>query len=130
MVGRYCRSIWTCTDLCGVEGMPIRTNPPRTATIQNNLMKSFALTLVLAAASACISVTAKTPSIAEPSRCNMKPERGPCKAAIPIYFFDHEAQDCKVFYWGGCDGTVPFDSIEACRSECRTESDQSKQYTK
>lgn len=48
------------------------------------------------------------------SRCGLEPEPGPCEAAIPKYYFDKEAQECKEFIWGGCQGVVPFDTMEAC----------------
>lgn len=51
-------------------------------------------------------------------RCNLKPDSGNCKAKFPRYFFDIEDRLCKVFYWGGCDGTVPFDTLDECRAIC------------
>ncbi|MEM1258559.1 MAG: BPTI/Kunitz domain-containing protein [Bacteroidota bacterium] len=51
------------------------------------------------------------------SPCDLEPDVGPCDAAFPRYYFDKETQECKEFIWGGCDGTVPFETMEACR-EC------------
>ena len=54
-----------------------------------------------------------------PAQCELNPESGPCEAAIEKYFFDSEDKVCKPFIWGGCEGTVPFDSIEECQQcEC------------
>ena len=54
-----------------------------------------------------------------PAQCELIPDSGPCEAAIEKYFFDSEDQVCKAFTWGGCEGTVPFDSLEECQiCEC------------
>ncbi|MAC17593.1 MAG: proteinase inhibitor I4 serpin [Flavobacteriales bacterium] len=54
-----------------------------------------------------------------PAQCDWTPDSGPCFAAIEKYFFDSEDQMCKPFIWGGCEGTVPFDSLEECQvCEC------------
>ncbi len=51
--------------------------------------------------------------------CTLKPEAGLCNAAIPKYYFDNISLQCRMFIWGGCDGVVPFDTLEDCRScEC------------
>lgn len=34
------------------------------------------------------------------------------------YYFDSASGTCKAFSWGGCDGSVPFDTLEACRKSC------------
>jgi hypothetical protein len=47
-------------------------------------------------------------------RCELEPDAGNCEAYIIKYYFDQEAQTCKEFIWGGCGGTVPFDSMEDC----------------
>lgn len=51
------------------------------------------------------------------SRCQLEPEAGPCEALVYKYYFDKDEQKCKEFFWGGCDGVVPFDTLEECR-EC------------
>ena len=48
--------------------------------------------------------------------CELLPEVGPCEALIPKYYFDKETQECKEFSWGGCDGVVPFDTLEECQA--------------
>ena len=53
----------------------------------------------------------------ENCNCDLVPEVGNCEAAIPIYYFDQEEKMCKEFIWGGCDGVVPFDTLEQCE-EC------------
>lgn len=52
-------------------------------------------------------------------RCRLAPETGPCFAAIPRYYYDKEEKRCKEFTWGGCQGVVPFETLEACKAcEC------------
>jgi hypothetical protein len=45
------------------------------------------------------------------------PKAGPCEALVYKYYFDQEEQKCKEFFWGGCDGVVPFDTLTECK-EC------------
>jgi hypothetical protein len=53
-----------------------------------------------------------------PAACELLPDPGPCFAAIPKFYFDSAAQECKEFTWGGCGGVVPFDTFVACQ-ECQ-----------
>ena len=48
--------------------------------------------------------------------CNLDPDPGPCEAFIPKYYFDRTTLTCKEFIWGGCDGVVPFNTMEECES--------------
>ncbi|WPP48660.1 BPTI/Kunitz-type proteinase inhibitor domain-containing protein [Catalinimonas niigatensis] len=48
-------------------------------------------------------------------QCGLLPDPGPCEAIIPKYYFDQHEGKCKEFNWGGCDGTVPFHTLEECR---------------
>lgn len=56
-------------------------------------------------------------SSADP-RCSMKPEKGPCKALFWKYTYDSKTNQCKEFIYGGCEGTVPFDTKEECINVC------------
>jgi hypothetical protein len=62
--------------------------------------------------------------------CSLEPNLGNCKAAMPRYYFDKEEQKCKQFLWGGCDGIVPFDSLEVCKSTCERTIPQKPAFTK
>jgi len=53
-----------------------------------------------------------------PAECRLAPDPGPCEAAMPLFFFDVDVGDCKTFVWGGCDGAVPFATLEACEAAC------------
>ena len=50
--------------------------------------------------------------------CRQKPETGPCKGLFRIYYFDSAARTCKEFIWGGCQGSVPFKTLDECQKAC------------
>lgn len=51
------------------------------------------------------------------TKCAAEPDVGPCDAVIPKYYFDQVAGECREFEWGGCEGVVPFNTLEECE-EC------------
>lgn len=51
-------------------------------------------------------------------RCDLKPDIGPCKAIFWHYFFNPETRKCEKFLYGGCEGTVPFETEEECVALC------------
>ena len=57
-------------------------------------------------------------SSSENEHCALKPDSGICKAMFPRYYFDQAAGICKEFIWGGCGGTVPFETLEKCQASC------------
>lgn len=54
----------------------------------------------------------------ESEDCYLEPEKGPCNAAIPRYYYDPDKGECKEFTWGGCGGVVPFETMEKCTEQC------------
>ena len=50
--------------------------------------------------------------------CELKPDAGLCKAYMPRYYFDQASNTCQEFIWGGCEGTVPFETMERCTQQC------------
>lgn len=55
----------------------------------------------------------------KPDFCSLEPEPGLCEAYFTRYYYDQKAKKCKEFIWGGCDGVVPFETLEACwECEC------------
>ena len=54
--------------------------------------------------------------------CALSPEVGNCKGSFKKYYFDNTEQKCKVFFWGGCDGVVPFETLEDCNKKCPCQS--------
>ncbi len=63
-----------------------------------------------------IACDKKTEKILDP-RCEMTPHGGPCNAYIIKYYWDPVEQKCTLFGWGGCGGSVPFQSLQECE-EC------------
>lgn len=51
-------------------------------------------------------------------KCDLKPDPGPCKAIFWKYYFDPKSRTCREFAWGGCDGVVPFETMEECAAAC------------
>lgn len=51
-------------------------------------------------------------------RCALRPDPGPCKAIVTKYYYDSKSKTCWPFFWGGCAGTVPFNTLEECRKRC------------
>jgi hypothetical protein len=49
--------------------------------------------------------------------CGLEPNSGPCDALFKKYYYDKTEKRCKEFTWGGCEGVVPFETMEACK-EC------------
>ncbi|WP_407809536.1 BPTI/Kunitz-type proteinase inhibitor domain-containing protein, partial [Staphylococcus aureus] len=51
--------------------------------------------------------------------CRLTPETGPCRAYIPMYYYDSETGECQKFVYGGCDGNEnKFFTEEECRRTC------------
>ena len=51
--------------------------------------------------------------------CLLKPEKGPCRSNILMYFFDPDKKDCNAFEWGGCQGNGNrFETREECMGSC------------
>lgn len=50
--------------------------------------------------------------------CLLTPDPGFCQAAFPRFYFNQETQKCAQFLWGGCGGTVPFETLEECKDAC------------
>jgi hypothetical protein len=53
-----------------------------------------------------------------PEECLLEPDIGPCDGVCPRYYFDPNSQQCEVFFWGCCEGVVPFDTLESCAEMC------------
>ncbi|MFZ4633078.1 MAG: BPTI/Kunitz-type proteinase inhibitor domain-containing protein [Saprospiraceae bacterium] len=65
-----------------------------------------------------------TPEVAKQplhQNCALKPQAGPCRMAIKRYYYDPETKTCKEFLYGGCQGVVPFETLESCRKGCGCE---------
>ncbi|CAK1579660.1 unnamed protein product [Parnassius mnemosyne] len=63
-------------------------------------------------------VTPYSPRVIDKT-CLLKPESGPCRGNIPMYYYKPEKQDCLHFSWGGCQGNGNrFDTHEQCLESC------------
>ncbi len=51
--------------------------------------------------------------------CLVRPDPGPCRAAKPAYYYDYQTDSCRQFLWGGCEGRVPFETLEQCLRMCK-----------
>ena len=54
--------------------------------------------------------------------CNSIPDPGICLAYFQTFYFDHTNSQCEESYWGGCDGVVPFWTLEDCQNSCENNS--------
>ena len=52
------------------------------------------------------------------ANCLLKHEAGPCKGAFERYYYDKREKKCKSFIYGGCQGVVPFETMEECENKC------------
>lgn len=50
--------------------------------------------------------------------CFLVPDPGLCQAAFPRYYYNSETDKCTQFLWGGCEGVVPFETLEECKNAC------------
>lgn len=50
------------------------------------------------------------------TKCSQIGETGPCKAYLKKYYYDETEKKCKEFIWGGCEGVVPFQTLEECQN--------------
>ncbi|MGB1013209.1 MAG: BPTI/Kunitz domain-containing protein, partial [Nannocystaceae bacterium] len=62
--------------------------------------------------------TADTSDTAGPDPCLLEPDPGGCEAAFPKWAFDPQSGECYEWYYGGCDGLIPFETLESCQSMC------------
>ena len=50
--------------------------------------------------------------------CFLVPDPGLCQAAFPRFYYDSNTEKCTEFLWGGCQGVVPFETLEECKNAC------------
>jgi len=53
-----------------------------------------------------------------PDECYLEPEVGPCDGICPRFFYNPDTGQCDMFYWGCCEGVVPFETMEDCEAAC------------
>lgn len=51
--------------------------------------------------------------------CHLPPAPGPCRAAMPQWYYNPKKQRCSRFIYGGCGGNDNnFDSKDECKAAC------------
>ncbi|CAB3221736.1 unnamed protein product [Arctia plantaginis] len=51
--------------------------------------------------------------------CTLKPDKGPCRGGIEMYYFDVSTSNCSTFAWGGCQGNGNrFNTLGECLDKC------------
>jgi hypothetical protein len=54
------------------------------------------------------------------SLCRLAPDAGPCRAALPRFFWNAAAGRCSDFVYGGCGGNANnFADAQACEAACK-----------
>ncbi|XP_065661866.1 venom protein 302 [Hydra vulgaris] len=65
----------------------------------------------------CVSI--KKISNNKENACALKPETGPCRAAIKVWYYDNKTDTCKRFIYGGCGGNANrFREKKMCQKTC------------
>ena len=86
------------------------------------LQSSIVLLIISVISISCnnkVQSPAEAPKLAE--ACLLKPESGPCKGAFNYYYYDKTKKKCATFIYGGCQGVVPFKTLEECQEGCNCE---------
>ncbi len=50
--------------------------------------------------------------------CMRPPNPGPCDGGVAGFYFDFQTDLCRPLANGGCDGSRPFASMDACLKAC------------
>ncbi|KAL3196084.1 hypothetical protein MRX96_015628 [Rhipicephalus microplus] len=54
-----------------------------------------------------------------PQQCFFPPDRGPCRAFVPSFYFDSSSRTCRDFVYGGCQGNANrFKTRRQCLLSC------------
>jgi hypothetical protein len=53
-----------------------------------------------------------------PVACVAKPKPGYCSGSIYKFYYDYRDNRCKTFYWSGCGGHVPYQTMTECLKQC------------
>ncbi|WP_375435625.1 BPTI/Kunitz-type proteinase inhibitor domain-containing protein [uncultured Hymenobacter sp.] len=80
--------------------------------MKKTLLLLSAATLLSSAT--CCREDVEMPSPSQPIACTLVPEPGMCNAAFVRYYYDPKEKKCKQFVWGGCNGVVPFVTLQEC----------------
>nr|ABO31437.1 venom protease inhibitor precursor [Oxyuranus scutellatus] len=54
-----------------------------------------------------------------PKFCHLPPNPGPCRAAIPRFYYNPHSKQCEKFIYGGCHGNAnSFKTPDECNYTC------------
>lgn len=86
--------------------------------LQNNTKSTMNIlnSLLIAVLISLISLIGACNNKDQCEECTLEPDPGRCKAMFPKFYFDQDDKECKQFIWGGCEGVVPFDTMEDCEA--------------
>ena len=84
-----------------------------------NLLLTLIVLLTLNYVSSADFEVNKSPSKDPAVICKLPPETGPCRASMPMWYFDPVSRTCKEFTYGGCNGNEnKFSSTQDCVDFC------------
>ena len=64
---------------------------------------------------------------AEIDKCALPMQVGPCKAHIPMFYFNKASGSCLPFVYGGCFGNAnQFTTLNQCKQNCANDMQQNK----
>ncbi|KAF0031039.1 hypothetical protein F2P81_017770 [Scophthalmus maximus] len=113
-----------CESVCsGVTGsvLPVDSTPPPPPPVK-------AARMVPAFNTGPESEPAATESVPlqDTDQCTVTPDPGPCRAAFPKFYFDHNTGTCQSFLYGGCRGNHNrYGSMEECLTHCSRDASSS-----
>jgi hypothetical protein len=81
-----------------------------------NPLRVIAVVLALSVLGACAGGGGTANDL--PVNCVDKPDPGPCKGQLRRFWYDYRTDSCRMFFYGGCGGHVPFETKEACEETC------------
>ncbi|CAB3989200.1 serine ase inhibitor [Paramuricea clavata] len=66
--------------------------------------------------------SSSTSTILQPKHCSLKKVTGPCRAYMPMYYYNQSQGKCIQFIYGGCGGNANrFNTLEDCEKQCDRE---------
>ncbi len=77
-----------------------------------------ALGILLAGLAGCGGASSGGAREELPVGCVVKPDPGPCRSNQVRFYYDYRDDRCKAFNYGGCEGRVPFPTLQSCVDFC------------
>ncbi len=78
-----------------------------------------ALAILIGTLTGCAGGIAKGATKADlPVSCVVTPVSGSCRGSQVGFYYDYRDDRCKPFSYGGCQGRVPFPTLQRCVEFC------------